>query len=127
MERNQIFLSACLGVSLFFAGCQFIRICIWRRRMGRTTGTVLSVNTVNPEQAAANSKWAQVEYRVNGRIYVSKDPMQVSRAAQIGSKVLVCYDRSHPERVYPDPRKRLAAALAIAVVCGAAILADGMR
>ena len=104
MKNDTIFLYLIASVSFLFALYNALAFWAKRNMTGKTTGTINSITSPNPETAKTrNSKWAKVTYRVDGKIYVSGNRIQVPLTAQVGNSVTVRYDLQHPERLYSYP------------------------
>ena len=72
MNNDTIFLYLIASVSFLFALYNALAFWAKRNMTGKTTGTINSITSPNPETAKTrNSKWAKVTYRVDGKTYVS--------------------------------------------------------
>ena len=118
MKNDTIFLYLIASVSFLFA--LYNALAFWAKRniTGKTTGTINSITSPNPETAKTrNSKWAKVTYRVDGKTYVSGNRIQVPLTAQVGNSVTVRYDLQHPERLYSYSLARILVSLFVTAVC----------
>ena len=107
MKNDTIFLYLIASVSFLFA--LYNALAFWAKR---------NMTAPNPETAKTrNSKWAKVTYRVDGKIYVSGNRIQVPLTAQVGNSVTVRYDLQHPERLYSYSLARIVVSLFVTVVC----------
>ena len=101
MKNDTIFLYLIASVSFLFALYNALAFWAKRNTTGKTTGTINSITSPNPETAKTrNSKWAKVTYCVNGKNYVSKNHIQVPMTSQIGDSVTVRFDLKQPEKIY---------------------------
>lgn len=118
MNHETLFLYSIAGIAFCFALADCARLFLKRNRTVRTVGTIISIKMPNAETAKArNSKWAQVSYKADGRIYQSRNRIQVPMASQIGTPVTVRYDRQNPEKVYGFSVLRASIALLVGGVC----------
>lgn len=70
MKNDTIFLYLIASVSFLFALYNALAFLAKRNMTGKTTGTINSITSPNPETAKTrNSKWAKVTYRVDGKTY----------------------------------------------------------
>ena len=68
MKNDTIFLYLIASVSFLFALYNALAFWAKRNMTGKTTGTINSITSPNPETAKTrNSKWAKVTYRVDGK------------------------------------------------------------
>ena len=111
MNNDTIFLYLIASVSFLFALYNALAFWAKRNMTGKTTGTINSITSPNPETAKTrNSKWAKVTYLSGNRI-------QVPLTAQVGNSVTVRYDLQHPERLYSYSLARILVSLFVTVVC----------
>ena len=88
MKNDTIFLYLIASVSFLFALYNALAFWAKRNMTGKTTGTINSITSPNPETAKTrNSKWAKVTYRVDGKTYVSGNRIQVPLTAQVGNSL----------------------------------------
>ena len=113
MKNDTIFLYLIASVSFLFALYNALAFWAKRNMTGKTTGTINSITSPNPETA----KRAKVTYRVDGKTYVSGNRIQVPLTAQVGNSVTVRYDLQHPERLYSYSLARILVSLFVTVVC----------
>ncbi len=121
MNPEALFLYMIAAAALALAFANLFLWCIKKGKTAVTTGTVISISMPNPDTAAWNSKWATVTYKIHDKNYTSQNQVQVSRAARVGSKITVRYNKQQPEKLYSFSLTRSAIALAVAFV--SAILA----
>lgn len=126
MKRDVIVLYIIAGVSFSFALFQCICFVIKRGKTMKTNGTIVSIKSTNP----ANEKWrnaklAKVSYMVDGKNIVSKNRIQVPLASEIGTTLIIRYDRNQPERIYSYSVKRMIAGFLIGI--GSIIIAVLMQ
>lgn len=89
-----------------------------RGRTAQTVGTIFSIVMPNAETAKArNSKWAEIAYVVNGKLYHSQNRIQVPLTSQVGGSITIRYDIKRPEKLYSYSALRIIVSLLIAVVC----------
>ncbi|MDO4344503.1 MAG: hypothetical protein Q4C50_06825 [Eubacteriales bacterium] len=116
MERDEMILYMMAIIFFSFAIFDGIFFLLKHGKTVKTHGKIVSIKSTNP----ANEKWrnaklALVSYSVNGRTIVSKNRMQVSLAAQIGTPVTIRYDRNQPEKIYSYSVKRVIAEVLIGI------------
>jgi len=117
MNYETLFLYLIAAASLLFAAYNALYLILKRNRTARTTGTIISITSPNPDTAKArNSKWAVVSYKVNGKNFTSENRIQVPMAAQIGSPVTVRYDIERPKKLYSFSLIKIFTALLVAAV-----------
>ena len=122
MERDVIVLYMITGVSFSFALFNCILFAIKHGKTMKTKGTIVSIKSTNPtNEKWRNAKWAEISYRVNGRNIVSKNRIQVPITSQIGTPMMVRYDRNRPEKLYSYSVKRIITGFLIGT--GSALLA----
>lgn len=113
-----IFLYIIAIISFCFGITNSISFLLKHNKTAQTVGIIMSIKMPNPETAKHyNSKWATVSYKVNGKMYQSRNRIQVPMASQIGSTVKVRYDRSAPEKLYSFSIRRIVVSLIIVVIC----------
>ena len=105
MKNDTIFLYLIASVSFLFALYNALAFWAKRNMTGKTTGTINSITS------------PKVTYRVDGKIYVSGNRIQVPLTAQVGNSVTVRYDLQHPERLYSYSLARIVVSLFVTVVC----------
>lgn len=89
-----------------------------RGRTAQTVGTIFSIVMPNAETAkACNSKWAEIAYVVNGKLYHSQNRIQVPLTSQVGGSITIRYDIKRPEKLYSYSALRIIVSLLIAAVC----------
>lgn len=108
MERDVIVLYIIAVVSLSFALFNCILFAIKHGKTMKTNGTIVSIKSTNlTNEKWRNAKLAEVSYLVDGRNIVSKNRIQVPLASEIGTPIIVRYDRNKPERIYSYSAKRI--------------------
>lgn len=108
MEKEVIFLYGAAVLAFGFSAVNGIILAMMQKKTGRTEAMVVSCKTVCPERCKRfNSKWAQVSYRVNHKMYTSSQYIQVPMAAVTGSKVTVRYNKEQPHKLYHFSIKRV--------------------
>ena len=118
MEKEIMFLYGTAFLSFAFAAVNGVLFWWKCGRTGKTTATVVSYKTVSAESMKRlNSKWAQVSYKVNQKVYNPTQRIQVPMTAVIGSKITVRYDREQPRKLYCFSVKRIVAGGAIGIIC----------
>ena len=116
-KRHDLFIFNCVSL---FSLCSLQRTCLLgKKKYDWENNRNHQLNYfANPETAKTrNSKWAKVTYRVDGKIYVSGNRIQVPLTAQVGNSVTVRYDLQHPERLYSYSLARIVVSLFVTVVC----------
>lgn len=128
MDKEIIFISI---VALFAFGFFVINagsFLMNKNRSKETQGTIISFKTLNPStEKMRNSKWAIVTYNVAGKNYTSKNPIQVSMTADIGSHIQVRYAIDQPDKLYHFSVKRIFVSALIVIGCLLIIVLKIMR
>lgn len=118
MGRDTIFLYVIAVTAVCFALVNGIQFFVKRNKTAKTVGTIISIKMLNPTTASyRNSKWAEISYHVDGKIYQSQNRIQVPITSQIGTSVMVRYDKLKPEKLYSFSSLRMIAPLFIAGGC----------
>lgn len=118
MNNDTIFLYIIAALALSFAFTNCIQFLTKRNRTAQVIGTITSIKTPNPTKSNyRNSKWAIVSYKVNGKTYESKKRIQVPLYSQIGTTVMIRYDKFNPEKLYCFSGLRIMISFLIAVTC----------
>ena len=118
MENETIILYVIVVLSLLFASFNGVCMFIKRGKTSQTMGTIVSITSPSPETAKVrNSKWAKVTYRVNDKIYISLNRVQVPMTSQVGSLIKIRYDTTQPEQLYSYSLLKILVALFIAAIC----------
>lgn len=118
MSNDAIFLCFIAALTLCFALINCIQFLAKRNRTSQVVGTITSIKTPNPTKSNfRNSKWAIVSYNVNGKTYQSKKRIQVPLCSQIGSTVMIRYDKFNPEILYCFSGLRIIISLLITATC----------
>lgn len=106
------------AAAVCFALVNCIQFLLKHGRTAQTAGTISSIVMPNAETAKArNSKWAEIIYTVNGKVYRPRKRIQVPMTSQIGDSVTVRYDIEDPEKLYRFSGSRIVISLLIAVLC----------
>lgn len=93
-----------------------------RKKMGKTTGTILSIQSSSPYPARwRNSRWATVTYKIGDRQYTSENKVPVSFTKRTGSQIPVLYDLEHPQTLYSFSFGRTLVFFGLTVFCTAVI------
>ena len=114
MKKDVLFLIIIGCCALIFAVYNLVGVLGNRHKTAETNGVIVSVFMPNQVSNFRNSKWAEVRYTVDGRVYTSENRVQVPLARQVGDTVRVRYDSENPGRLYSFSRIRVLAALAVA-------------
>lgn len=118
MNNETIFLYIIAALALCFAFTNCIQFLTKRNRIAQVIGTITSIKTPNPTKSNyRNSKWAIVSYNVNGKTYESKKRIQVPLYSQIGTTVMIRYDKFNPEKLYCFSGLRIMISFLIAALC----------
>lgn len=118
MNNDSIFLYIIAALALCFALVNSFQFLTKRNRTAQVIGTVTSIKTANPTSSNyRNSKWATVSYNVNGKTYQPQKRIQVPLNSQIGTTIMVRYDKFDPEKLYCFSSLRIIISLLIAAVC----------
>ncbi|OEH83149.1 hypothetical protein BCR26_02030 [Enterococcus rivorum] len=65
------------------------------------TATILEYDTVAPEvMQINNSKWAIMTYTVDGKVYISKNKIQVPMRASVNDTLTIKYNVKDPTQIY---------------------------
>ncbi|MSS77133.1 hypothetical protein FYJ26_01625 [Anaerococcus sp. WCA-380-WT-2B] len=105
MEKQFIYISA--TILLILGLVDFGRSYILRNNTDYTSGKIISIWQPNPKSVKkGNSKWAKFKYSVNGKIYVSKNKIQVPMNMQIGDRMKIKYSKKDHEKIYSFSLKR---------------------
>lgn len=115
MEKQFIYISA--TILLVFGLADLGRSYILKNNTDYTVGKVISIWQPNPESVKkGNSKWAQFEYSINGKIYVSKNKIQVPMNMEMGDIKKIKYSKRDPEKIYSFSLTRAFVLCAVSVV-----------
>lgn len=115
MEKQFIYISA--TILLVLGLVDLGRSYILRNNTDYTVGKVISIWQPNPESVKkGNSKWAQFEYSINGKNYVSKNKIQVPMSMEMGDIKKIKYSKRDPEKIYSFSLKRAFVLCAVSVV-----------
>ena len=118
MNKDMIVLYSIATAAFCFGLINCIQFLLHWGKTATTTGTIISVKTLNPEtDKTRNSKWAIVSYQVDGRTIQSQNRIQVPMAAEIGSTVRVRYHILKPETLYCFSGFRILGAFCISGIC----------
>lgn len=118
MNNDSIFLYIIAALALCFALVNCFQFLTKRNRTAQVIGTITSIKTTNPTNSNyRNSKWATVSYNVNGKTYQPHKRIQVPLTSQVGTTVLVRYDKSDPEKLYCFSSLRIIISLLIVAAC----------
>lgn len=116
MERDVMILYIIAILSFSFAIFNGILFLLKYGKTAKAHGTIVSIKSTNPtNEKWRNAKLAIVSYPVNNRNIVSKNRIQVSSSAQIGTPIIIRYDRNQPERIYSYSVKRIIAGVLIGI------------
>lgn len=116
MERDVIFLCFIAGISFIFALYNSVLFAVKYGKTMKTTGMVVSIKSTNPtNEKWRNAKLAKVSYLVDGKNIVSKNRIQVSSASEIGTHIVVRYDKKQPEKLYSYSMKRIITGVLIGI------------
>lgn len=118
MNNDSIFLYIIAALALCFALVNCFQFLTKRNRTAQVPGTITSIKETNPTNSNyRNSKWATVSYNVNGKTYQPYKRIQVPLNSQIGTTVMIRYDKFDPEKLYSFSSLRIIISLLIAVAC----------
>ncbi|NVF10772.1 hypothetical protein HV819_01945 [Anaerococcus sp. AGMB00486] len=105
MEKQFIYISA--TILLILGLVDFGRSYILRNNTDYTSGKIISIWQPNPKSVKkGNSKWAQFEYSINGKTYVSKNKIQVPMSMEMGDIKKIKYSKKDHEKIYSFSLKR---------------------
>lgn len=118
MSNDAVFLCFIAALTLCFALINCTQFLTKRNRTSQVIGTITSIKTANSTKSNyRNSKWAIVSYNVDGKTYQSKKRIQVPLNSQIGTAVMIRYDKFDPEKLYCFSGFRIIISLLIAAAC----------
>lgn len=121
MRGDVFFLVVIGGFSLAFAMYNLVCTLRTQHKSGVAVGVVAAVFMPNPAtEKRLNSKWAEVRYSVDGKIYTSDNRVQIPMTLQVGDRIKVRYDTELPTHLYSFSFTRVFVALAVAAGCFAA-------
>lgn len=128
MDKEVIFISVVALLAFGFFVINIVSFLMNKSHSKETQGTIISFKTLNPStEKMRNSKWATVTYNVAGKNYTSKNQIQVSMTADIGSHVQVRYDIDQPDKLYHFSVKRIVVSALVVVGCLLIIAFKTMR
>lgn len=128
MDKEIIFISIVALFAFVFFVINAGSFLMNKNRSKKTQGTIISFKTLNPStEKMRNSKWAIVTYNVAGKNYTSKNPIQVSMTADIGSHIQVRYAIDQPDKLYHFSVKRIFVSALIVIGCLLIIVLKIMR
>lgn len=114
-----------IGTGLLIASiADFTKFIKFRKRGCLTEGTIVDATTVCAETMKVyNSKWATISYKVDGKMRVAENRVLVPMGSIVGDRIMICYDRNSPSRVFNYSLKRALLLLIVATVSwGAAVM-----
>lgn len=114
-----------IGTGLLIASiADFTKYIKVRKRGCLTEGTIVDATTVCAETMKVyNSKWATISYKVDGKMRVAENRVLVPMGSIVGDRIMICYDRNCPSRVFNYSLKRALLLLIVATVSwGAAVM-----